>query len=63
MYLVHNTVDQHKHVHYNLCELLVFIVSLVILSNMDDLFELNGTYDHEDDTYKHHDHAMIMGKL
>ena len=30
---------------------------------MDDLFELNGTYDHEDDTYKHHDHAMIMGKL
>ena len=30
---------------------------------MDDLFELNGTFDHEDDTYKHHDHAMIMGNL
>ena len=30
---------------------------------MDDLYELDGTYDDEDDTYEHHDHSTVIGTL
>ena len=30
---------------------------------MDDLFELHGTRDNEDDDYEHNDDTMIMGRL